>query len=91
MGLVNEEFKSVLPKKLVLGDLPQHPRILRRIESYIEANPLNDGAHFNHYRPARYFSEKLDSLAGNLSAETLDRFEKAFKALNALLPEKPQE
>jgi hypothetical protein len=57
---------------------------LVRLEKYFEANPLKAGK-FNHYRPARYFAEHLAELAPKLSAAALDRFEAAFKALNAIV------
>jgi hypothetical protein len=40
---------------------------------------------FSHYRPARYFHEKLDALASRVSADTKERFAKAFADLNKLL------
>jgi hypothetical protein len=40
---------------------------------------------FNHYRPARYFSEKIASIETSISTATLDRFEKVFERVNALL------
>ena len=40
---------------------------------------------FNHYRPARYLVDNLATLEKSISGATLDRFEKAFKAANALL------
>jgi hypothetical protein len=83
IALVNAEFASTLPAKLKVTDLTgQAPRILVRLSAYFAANPqANVG--FNHYRPARYFAEKGSTLT--ISAATLDRFETAFKALNALL------
>jgi hypothetical protein len=42
-------------------------------------------ATFNHYRPARYLAENFARLSKDISAATLDRFEAAMKALNALL------
>ena len=69
-----------------LSDLTsRHPRILRRLTEYLESNALPDGASFNHYRPARYFSGNIGDLSGDLTDEVLDRFEQAFKALNELL------
>jgi hypothetical protein len=58
--------------------------VLVRLEKYFEANPLKTGK-FNHYRPARYFAEHITDLTPKLSAATLDRFEAAYKALNALV------
>ena len=82
LKLVNREFGS----SVVLDDLPkEHPRILCRIKHYLENNPLPKDASFNHYRPARYFSDNIDSLADELSEQELDRFQQAFTALNNLL------
>ena len=82
--LVNEEFSSSLATKLKPGILTSHvPRILVRLEEYFSTNPLGGGVKFNHYRPARFFAEKVSTLS--IAAATLDRFETAFKAANALL------
>ncbi|MCG3117694.1 MAG: ATP-binding protein [Candidatus Manganitrophus sp. SA1] len=82
--LVNEEFIGSLPRKISLGDLKSRaPRILARLDEYLSENPLNGGAKFNHYRPARYFSERVSTLS--IPADTLDRFETAFNAANVLL------
>ena len=82
--LVNEEFSSSLAAKLKPGTLTSRvPRILVRLEEYFSTNPLGGGAKFNHYRPARFFAEKVSTLS--IPAATLDRFETAFKAANALL------
>ena len=85
LGLVSGEYGKSLPKKVTVNDLPStHSRVLVRIEKYLEQNPLkSDG--FNHYRPARYFAENVSSLEKSISAATLERFEKAFAALNKLL------
>jgi hypothetical protein len=53
------------------------------LEEYFSTNPLGGGAKFNHYRPARFFAEKVSTLS--IPAATLDRFETAFTAANALL------
>ena len=71
---------------IAAGDLPnKHPRILCRIDEYLEKNPLPNNAHFNHYRPARYFSDNIGTLAKKLSKKELERFQEAFTALNKLL------
>ena len=85
LELVNAEYKTALTKPLAESDLPPHPRVLVRLEKYFEANPLKSGAHFNHYRPARYFAENATDLVVNLSPGALQRFENAFKTLNQLL------
>ena len=82
LKLVNNEFKT----SLNVTDLPcGPPRIVRRIEQYLENNPLQSGEKFNHYRPARYFSENIKSLQGELTPPQLKRFQDAFNALNKLL------
>ncbi|MCH7596346.1 MAG: AAA family ATPase, partial [Planctomycetes bacterium] len=82
--LVNDEFSGSLAGNFKATDLTsQAPRILVRIEDYFGKNPLKAGAKFNHYRPARFFAEKVSTLP--ISAFTLDNFEAAFKAVNALL------
>lgn len=42
-------------------------------------------AGYGHFRPARYFAENVGTLIPKISKDTLDRFEEAFKKLNALL------
>ena len=82
LKLVNGAFGSSVD----LSDLAsRHPRILRRLKEYLESNVLPNGASFNHYRSARYFSANIGDLSGELTDEVLDRFEQAFKALNELL------
>ena len=84
IDLVNEEYKNELPKKLKMKDLGSHPRILVNIEEWLKTTPLKSGG-FNHYRPARYFTENFGTLGAKLDKPTLDRFEASFKALNALI------
>ena len=82
LKLVNGAFGS----SICLTDLSsKHPRILRRLEEYLERNPLPNKETFNHFRPARYLSTNSGCLESELSEQELDRFEQAFKALNALL------
>lgn len=81
LKLVNSEFGLSIP----LTNLPSgNPRILRRLKQYFQENPLPNGEKFNHYRPARYFSENLKSLESELTEPQLNRFRKAFEALNKL-------
>lgn len=76
---------------IALNKLPgNHPRILQRLEQHLATNPLPDGAIFNHYRPARYFAENVGSLVAQLTDQELDRFEQAFKTINALLLTEPR-
>ncbi len=46
---------------------------------------MKNNAKYGHFRPARYFAENIGVLASHFSKETLDRFEEAFKKLNALI------
>ncbi len=80
LDLVNREFGA----SIQLTDLPRHGhRILPRLETHLQANPLPKEAKFNHYRPARYLMENLRTV--EVPSQILDRFEKAFDALNNLL------
>ena len=82
LKLVNGEFDS----SIKLTDLhDKHPRVLHRLEQYLEKNPLPNNARFNHYRPARYFTENIGLLASELSEAELNRFQQAFNKLNKLL------
>ena len=82
LSLVNGEFGSSIRTSELSTE---HPRILYRLEEYLKNQRLPNNSPFNHYRPARYFSEKATSLETELSEETLNRFQQAFDALNALI------
>ena len=85
LDLVNAEFRSQLNSPLNISDINLNdPRILRSIEAFLADNPLKSGQ-FNHYRPARYFSEHISKLWSNVSDDTKDRFEAINKRLNGLL------
>ncbi len=85
LELVNGEFKKALTKPLALVDLTtKHPRILVRLQKHFENYPLK-GETFNHYRPARYFSEHQKTLEAKIDDATLEHFEKAFEALNKVI------
>ena len=81
LSLVNAEFGSdIEAQKLSLNR-----RIVSAIEQHLESHPLPGGAAFNHYRPARYFADKISDLEGGLSSQILDQFEQMFKTINRLL------
>ncbi len=85
LKLVSAAYAGDLPAPITTADLTvTHPRILKRLESYFEQNPMKQGG-FNHYRPARYFAEHFSDFGKELDSATLDRFESAFKALNMLV------
>ena len=82
LDLVNSEFGSAI----TLDQLDSSkPRILRRIEAWLKNSSMPNNASFNHYRPARYFSENSASLGQELDEASLARFQRAFDALNKLL------
>lgn len=84
LELFNAEYAKEIGGTVSSADLTsKEPRILQRIDGWREKSgkPPN----FSHYRPARLFHENLNKLAPKISSATKDRFEKAFKELNALL------
>ena len=82
IGLVNGAYES----SIAPSDLPnKSSRIIRRVAEHLKKNPLPKSASFNHYRPARYFIDNMDSLKTELSDSEYARFQKLFDALNALL------
>ncbi len=84
LQLVNDEYSGSLAAKLKVKELTSHaPRLLVKVEDFLERNPMKAGARFNHYRPARLFAEKATTFV--IPEPTLARFEEAFKAVNALL------
>ena len=86
LKLVNGEYESELKKAITATSLKSnHPRVLVKIEEYLQEYPLLKKASFSHYRPARYFVENFDKLVGDLPKNAVDRFEKAFLTLNKLL------
>ena len=85
VDLANEAYKDDLQMPLLLGSLPPHSRIVVRIEEYLKANPMKNGTVFNHFRPAAHLARHIDVWGPKFDKTTLDRFEQAFRALNALL------
>ena len=83
LQLVNGAFGSTIG---LIDLVSEHPRVLSRLERYLKENSLPDNATFNHYRPARYLVENIGSLESNLDEAVLGRFQRAFDALNKLLP-----
>ena len=85
LSLVNAEYAADVKKPIREVDLPPHTRILPRLEGYFEKTPMKNNAVFNHYRPARYFTEHLSELKDKVGPTALSRFEMAFRTLNGLL------
>ena len=82
LQLVNGAYQSSIVTHDLLGE---HPRIIRRVEQHLDNSPLPKNTKFNHFGPARYFSENISSLENKLSERELERFQTAFDALNKLL------
>lgn len=78
--LVNGEYETTLTANDITGPTP---RVLVRLENYLTAHPFKGGALFNHFRPARHLAENVANFP--IPKDALDRFEAAFKALNALI------
>ena len=86
LNLVNAEFESGLEKTISSIDLNNNiPRVIVRLGEFFKTQPMKNDTPFNHFRPAKYFSENIGTLKERISTDTLDRFEKAFKSLNAML------
>ena len=86
LKLVNNEYGSDVQPKLSAAKLTSKaPRIVVQLEDYFRRVPLKGSAQFSHYRPARYLVENMHKLEKHVSPQTLERFEKAFTALNSLL------
>ena len=82
LALVNGEYGTAIG----MDELPQRgPRILARLEERLRVEPLPKNAEFNHYRPARYFTENVSALEASLGEDGLVRFQTAFDVLNKLL------
>jgi hypothetical protein len=87
LKLVNGEYGGEASKKPTDKDVKKgHPRVLVRLEQFFKANPLTGPAEFGHFRPAKHFAENIGTLKKALAASTLERFEKMFIKINALLP-----
>lgn len=80
LDLVNGEYGTKI-KETDLID--QQPRILKRIEQFLK-NEGTPSIAFNHYRPARFLQESIDSIGKKITEDTLDRFQKVFEEMNAL-------
>jgi AAA15 family ATPase/GTPase len=86
LRLVNSEFSRDLSTPIALSDLNMKmPRILKALEAHFAGSPMKAGVSFGHFRPARFLTENLGVLEPQISQSTVERFSKAFYALNTLL------
>lgn len=85
LELVSATYENDLQKKaLMVSDLSQEPRIVKRIEAYFKQHCIAKG-HFDHFAPARRALEHPSWQAQLFSNSALEYFEKMFKQLNSLL------
>lgn len=82
LQLVNGTYAKQLGHRLTLKDLPEGPRIAKRIELYFAENNLGK---FSHYLPAAYFQREQATLLSRLSASTIERAGELFKRINETL------
>lgn len=85
LSLVNGAFKNALTKPVKMEDLNSNLLgINKKLEEYFKTHSLKNNQSFNHFRPAKYFLDTVDT-DNMLSDDTLDCFEKLFEALNQIL------
>ena len=86
LDLVNAEFESELDGRPIQVDSlnANVPRVVKAVSAYLANKPMKSGQ-FSHYRPARYFNERVLDLWDSVDDDTKDRFERLFEALNKLL------
>ncbi len=72
-------YNLAFGKRLTADKLTGNDPILARIERHT-------GEKFDHGRPADILLRQRDALLPNFATDTLDRFERLFKAINATLP-----
>lgn len=86
LKIVNEEYVKELDNPITKEMLASKTsRVVAKLEDFFTANPQKSDARFNHYRPARYFTENISSLTTDINQKTLGQFEAVFRILNKLL------
>lgn len=90
--LLGADLYSALVGVSIAASVPTAPRgsrCVKFIEEHFKMTPSLP--EFDHYAPASYFVEHKQAVFANVTPEVvsaaLDRFERLFVALNALLPE----
>ena len=64
------------------ADLPKRSRVISRLESYFETNPIPNNVKFKHIKPAEYLMANIESI--EVPEEVLSRFQKVFDKLRVL-------
>jgi len=86
INIVNCAYNLQLNAAQVLTLAPESPRVVRKVEAAFKRIPP-PAPKFEHYAPAAWLFEHQHELRFPAAAvaETLDRFERLFRRLNALL------
>jgi energy-coupling factor transporter ATP-binding protein EcfA2 len=87
--LVNATYGLHLESAKILSLAPETPRLVRKVEAAFKVLPP-EAPEFDHYGPASWLIENPNVLRDNSAPVTdaLDRFERLFERLSALLPNK---
>ena len=64
------------------ADLPKRSRVISRLESYFETNPIPNNVRFRHIKPAEHLMANIESI--EVPKEVLSRFQKVFDKLRVL-------
>lgn len=83
VDIVNDAYQGLLSgSKLLVKDLPDDKRLVRRVERAFAEKGINNGR-LNHYSPAAALNKGQAKYVPKLSEKTLARAEKLFEAINA--------
>jgi len=86
VNLVNAAYSAILERPLSKKHLGGRGRkIVEQIEEHWESIIREGGIVFDRIKTARYFAEHASELKTQVSNDTLIRFEKVFRSLNAAL------
>ena len=58
------------------ADLPKHSRVISRLKSHFETNPIPNGVRFSHIKPAKHLMANIETT--EVPKEILSRFSKSF-------------
>lgn len=83
--LINDAYQGLLSgKKLTVKELPDDPRLVRRVERAFESRGINNGR-INHFSPAAALNRRQSHYVPKISDRTLARAEELFAAINTLV------
>ena len=86
VSLVNSAYSAALDRPLSKKHLAGRGRkIVEQIEEHWESTIREGGIVFDRLKTARYFAEHVSELKGEISNDSLLRFEKVCNTLNAAL------